>query len=110
MKEKSGDFMAEYSSMIIGHVTADSSTDRLGNTVRIAGGAVLFSSASAHPLGHNVAAVTKLAPADKAERLEAFTVPQENIFCLESEKSCDMVNVYHTARIIQPHYRRRLCN
>lgn len=88
--------MAEYSSMIIGHVTMDANTDHLGNTVRLAGGAVLFSSASAYALGHNVAAVTKMAEKDKAERLGSFTVPAENIFCLDGENSCNMVNVYHT--------------
>ena len=88
--------MAKYSSMIIGHATMDSNTDHLGNTVRIVGGAVVFSSASAHALGHNVAAVTKLADKDM-ERLKSFTVPQKNLFCLPSKKSCDMVNVYHTA-------------
>lgn len=85
----------KYASMIIGHATMDSNTDHLGNTVRIVGGAVVFSSASAHALGHNVAAVTKLAEKDR-ERLKGFTVPEENLFCLPSEKSCDMVNVYHT--------------
>lgn len=85
----------KYTSMIIGHATMDSNTDHLGNTVRIVGGAVVFSSASANALGHNVAAVTKLAEKDR-ERLESFTVPEENLFCLTGEKSCDMVNVYHT--------------
>ena len=88
--------MAEYSSMIIGHVTMDSNTDHLGNTVHLAGGAVLFSSASAYALGHNVVAVTKMADKDKAERLGSFTLPSENIFCIDSAASCDMVNVYHT--------------
>ena len=95
--------MKKYSSMIIGHATMDSNTDHLGNTVRIVGGAVVFSSASAYALGHRVAAVTKLAEKDK-ERLESFTVPKEDIFCLPSEKSCDMVNVYHT-----PDKERRTC-
>lgn len=85
----------KYSSMIIGHATMDSNTDHLGNTVRIVGGAVVFSSASAYALGHNVAAVTKLAEKDM-DRLNSFTVPKENLFCLPSEKSCDMVNIYHT--------------
>ncbi len=89
--------MAKYSSVIIGHPTLDLNTDHLGNTVKIVGGAVLFSSASAHALGHKVAAVTKIADNDKDFRLSAFTLPEEDIFCLQSEKSTDMVNVYHTA-------------
>lgn len=89
--------MAKYSSVIIGHPTLDLNTDHLGNTVKIVGGAVLFSSASAYALDHKVAAVTKIADADKDFRLAAFTLPKDDIFCLESEKSTDMVNVYHTA-------------
>ena len=88
--------MSEYSSMIIGHETMDSNTDHLGNTVKIVGGAVVYSSASAHALGHRVAAVTKLAEKDR-DRLADFTLPKEDVFCLPSEKSTDMVNIYHTA-------------
>ena len=58
--------MAKYSSVIIGHETLDTNTDHLGNTVRIVGGAVIYSSASAHALGHRVLAVTKVAPKDIA--------------------------------------------
>lgn len=88
--------MAKYSSMIIGHTTLDTNTDHLGDTVKIVGGAVVYSSASAHALGHKVLAVTKLAKKD-FDRLEQFTIPKEDIVCIESEKSTDMVNVYHTA-------------
>lgn len=89
--------MAKYSSMIIGHTTVDSNTDHLGNNVKIVGGAVIYSSASAYALGHRVAAVTKIADKDKEFRLSKFTIPAEDIFCLHSEKSTDMVNIYHTA-------------
>lgn len=88
--------MAKYTSMIIGHTTLDTNTDHLGDTVKIVGGAVVYSSASAHALGHKVLAVTKLAKKD-FDRLEQFTIPKEDIICIESEKSTDMVNVYHTA-------------
>lgn len=87
--------MKKYTSMIIGHATMDENTDHLGNTQHIVGGAVVFSSASAHALGHNVAAVTKMNEKDR-ERLNSFTLPEENIFCLDAEKSSVMVNVYHT--------------
>ena len=73
----------------------DENTDHLGNTQHIVGGAVVFSSASAHALGHNVAAVTKMNEKDR-ERLKSFTLPEENIFCLDAENSSVMVNVYHT--------------
>lgn len=88
--------MAEYKSLIIGHATLDRNTDHLGNTVEIVGGAVVYSSASAHALGHKVLALTRLAEKDYS-RLEQFTLPKENIICIESEKSTDMVNVYFTA-------------
>lgn len=87
--------MKKYTSMIIGHATMDENTDHLGNTQHIVGGAVVFSSASAHALGHNVAAVTKMNEKDR-ERLNSFTLPEENIFCLDAENSSVMVNVYHT--------------
>ncbi|MCQ2480979.1 MAG: PfkB family carbohydrate kinase [Clostridia bacterium] len=89
--------MAKYSSMIIGHSSLDHNTDHEGNTVNIVGGAVVFSSASAYALGHNVLAVTKNAEKDMEERRSAFTIPQENIIFLPSEKSTEMVNIYHTA-------------
>ncbi|MBR6940068.1 MAG: ribokinase [Clostridia bacterium] len=88
--------MAKYSSMIIGHTTLDTNTDHLGNTVKIVGGAVIYSSASAYALGHRVLAVTKVAQKD-ADRIEQFVIPKEDIVVLPSEKSTDMVNIYHTA-------------
>ncbi len=88
--------MAKYSSMIIGHATLDKNTDHLGNTVEIVGGAVIYSSASAYALGHRVLAVTKIAEKNM-DRLNCFTIPKEDIICLPSEKSTDMVNIYHTA-------------
>lgn len=88
--------MSKYSSLIIGHTTIDRNTDHLGNTVEIVGGAVMYSSASAYALGHNVLAVTRLAEKDY-DRLEKFVIPQENVVCIKSEKSTDMVNIYFTA-------------
>ncbi len=88
--------MAKYRSLIVGHTTLDRNTDHLGNTVEIVGGAVVYSSASAYALGHKVLAVTRLAEKDFS-RLEQFTLPEENIVCIKSEKSTDMVNIYFTA-------------
>lgn len=82
--------------MIIGHATVDTNTDHLGNTVKIVGGAVIYSSASAHALGHRVLAVTKIAEKD-FDRLQQFTIPKEDIIVLPCEKSMDLVNIYHTA-------------
>ncbi len=85
-----------YKSAIIGHITQDFNTDHLGNTIKQYGGAVLYSSASAHALGHRVAAVTKLPESEKA-RLSALSVGEENIFCSACESPSNMVNVYLTA-------------
>ncbi len=88
--------MSKFSSLIIGHATLDSNTDHLGNTMHIVGGAVVYSSASAYALGHNVLALTRLAEKDYS-RLGNFTIPDENIVCIKSEKSTDMTNIYFTA-------------
>ncbi len=85
-----------YASVIIGHITEDINIDHEDNTVRICGGAVLYSSASAFALGHRVAAVTKLAESDKA-RLEQFTIPKEDIYAIPCESSTVIRNKYYTA-------------
>lgn len=95
--------MKHFDSLIIGHVTIDQNIDHLDNEVTIPGGAVIYSSASAHSLGHNVAALTKVAEKDR-ERLSAFTIPEENIFCLDSKDSTNMYNKYLT-----PDKERRIC-
>jgi len=87
--------LKHYESIVIGHITVDADTDSLGNQTRIAGGAVLYSSASAYALGHHVAALTKVAPKDRA-RLEEFTLPAEDLYCLDAMRSTDMSNHYLT--------------
>ena len=86
----------KYASIIMGHISLDYNTDHLGNEMKVVGGAVTFSSASAYALGHRVAAVTKLAPEDM-ERTEALTVPKEDVFCLPAASSTVMRNKYFTA-------------
>ncbi|MCR5689046.1 MAG: ribokinase [Clostridiales bacterium] len=88
--------MKIYDSMIIGHISLDTNVDHEGVSVTIPGGAVLYSSASAHCLGHSVLAVTKLAGKDR-ERLRAFTVPREELRVVFCERSTDMYNRYFTA-------------
>lgn len=88
--------MKNYDSVIIGHITEDHNIDHLDNEVHICGGAVLFSSASAHALGHNVAAVTRLAKKDEA-RLSEFTIPKEDVYPIFSESSTTIRNKYFTA-------------
>ena len=88
--------MKKYESIIIGHITMDHNTDCLGNEIYAAGGAVIFSSASAYALGHKVAAVTKLNPNDK-DRLDNFTVPSDDVYCIDAQSSSNMDNHYFTA-------------
>ncbi|HHU83613.1 MAG TPA: ribokinase [Clostridiales bacterium] len=92
-----------YSSIIIGHVTMDENIDHLDNSVYVAGGAVLYSSASAYALGHNVLAITKLAEKDK-DRAKEFTLPPERVIVLPSTDSYLMYNKYLT-----PDKERRIC-
>lgn len=86
----------KYASIIMGHISLDYNTDHLDNEMKVVGGAVTFSSASAYALGHRVAAVTKLAPADM-DRAESLTIPKEDIFCLPACSSTVMRNKYFTA-------------
>lgn len=87
--------MKNYESVIIGHISMDNNIDHLGNSAFVCGGAVLYSSASAHALGHSVAAVTRLAEKD-SERLSEFTIPKEDIYAVWCENSTTMKNVYLT--------------
>ena len=84
--------MKTYDSLIIGHVTMDTNTDHLGNTVHAPGGAVLFSSASARAIGRRPAVLTKMSEAG-GERLAAFTIPKEDVYCLPAVHDTEMVNV-----------------
>ncbi len=85
----------KYDSVIIGHMTIDKNTDFLGNVDILEGGAVLYSSAAAKALGHNVLAVTKVADADKS-RLNAFVLEKDNIVAVPSQHTCLMENTYYT--------------
>ena len=85
----------EYKSLIIGHITMDTNVECTGETTHCAGGAVLYSSAAAYGMGHNVAALTKVATNDM-DRLQDFTLPSENVFVIRSKKSTDMYNKYLT--------------
>ena len=84
-----------YRSIIIGHITNDINTDCEGNTEEMAGGAILYCTAAATALGHEVAAVTKLPVSERARVLE-LSVEPDNIFCTAGEAACDMVNTYLT--------------
>ena len=88
--------MKKYDSLMIGHITKDFNIDHLKNLNEICGGAVLFSSASAFALGHSTGAVTKLAEQDK-DRLNSFTIPQNDVYCSFCDSSTTMRNEYFTA-------------
>ena len=98
--------MSKYDSVIIGHITVDRNVDHLDHEETIVGGAVLYSSASAHALGHPVLAVTRIAEKDIG-RLDHFTIPRDQIVPIFSEKSTDMYNKYFTA---DKERRKCVCN
>ncbi len=83
----------EYKSLIIGHITMDTNVEHTGEVTKSEGGAVLYSSAAAYGLGHKVAVLTKL-KADDYDRLKAFTLPSEDVFCHQAQLSTDMYNRY----------------
>lgn len=85
----------KYESLLLGHVTMDTNTDHLGSSVHAPGGAVLFSSAAASALGHRVGVLTKASERGRA-RLAAFTIPQEDVYCLPAVHDTEMVNTYFT--------------
>lgn len=93
----------KYDILSVGHISLDYNIDYLDNEVVEVGGAVIYSSAAAHALGHKAGVVTKLAPADR-ERLQVFTIPQDDVYCLPSARSTSIRNKYHT-----PDKERRTC-
>lgn len=92
-----------YDILSIGHISLDYNIDYLDNEIIEVGGAVIYSSAAAYALGHKAGVVTKLAAEDR-ERLQVFTIPQEDVYCLPSAKSTSIRNKYHT-----PDKERRTC-
>ncbi len=87
--------MKHYDTLIIGHICKDKNTDHLGNTVYAAGGAVLFSSASAYALGHRAAVFTRVSQADK-DLLQSFLLPEADIYCRFGQTTTLMENTYFT--------------
>ena len=92
-----------YDILSIGHISLDYNIDYLDNEIIEVGGAVIYSSAAAYALGHKAGVVTKLAHCDK-DRLNVFTIPREDVYCLPSAKSTSIRNKYHT-----PDKERRTC-
>ena len=92
-----------YDILSIGHISLDYNIDYLDNEIVEVGGAVIYSSAAAHALGHKAGVVTKLAEGDR-DRLNVFTIAKEDVYCLPSAKSTSIRNKYHT-----PDKERRTC-
>jgi sugar/nucleoside kinase (ribokinase family) len=88
--------MKHYESVIIGHISKDINIDHEDNTVKMFGGAVLYSSASAHALGHSVAAVTKISKDDE-NALSDFVIPKEDIRTVFCGSTTSIRNKYFTA-------------
>ncbi|HIT26480.1 MAG TPA: ribokinase [Candidatus Ornithoclostridium excrementipullorum] len=88
--------MKRYDTMTIGHISLDFNIDWLDNQIVEVGGAVIYSSAAAYAGGYKVAAVTKLASADR-DRLSEFVIPAEDVYCLPSAVSTSIRNKYFTA-------------
>lgn len=82
-----------YTSLIMGHITMDINVDHTGEVINSEGGAVLYSSAAAYALNHKVAVLTKL-KMDDYDRLKAFPLPSEDVFCIQAKASTDMYNRY----------------
>ena len=92
-----------YDILSIGHISLDYNIDYLDNEIIEVGGAVIYSSAAAYALGHRAGVVTKLAAEDE-DRLDVFTIPKEDVYCLRSKRSTSIRNKYHT-----PDKERRTC-
>ena len=95
--------MRQFDSVIIGHTSEDFNIDCEGNTIQCIGGAVIYSSAAAAALGHNVLAVTRMNPFD-IQRLNSFTIPRQDVYIIPSVSSTSIRNHYHT-----PDKERRTC-
>jgi sugar/nucleoside kinase (ribokinase family) len=87
--------MKNYDTFIMGHISIDENIYK-GETVKEIGGAVFYSSCASHAIGHKTGILTKLSFRDK-NCLENFTIPEEDIFTLNSENTTSIRNIYHSA-------------
>ena len=87
--------MKNYDTFIMGHISIDENIYQ-GETVKEIGGAVVYSSCASYAIGHKTGILTKLSFQDK-DRLEAFTIPEEDIFTLNSKNTTSIRNIYHSA-------------
>jgi sugar/nucleoside kinase (ribokinase family) len=87
--------MKRYDSFIMGHISIDENIYQ-GEAVKEIGGAVFYSSRASHAIGHKIGILTKLSFQDK-NCLEAFTIPEEDIFALNSKNTTSIRNIYYSA-------------
>jgi len=87
--------MKNYDTFVMGHISIDENIYQ-GETVKEIGGAVFYSSCASYAIGHKIGILTKLSFQDK-NCLEAFTIPEEDIFALGSKNTTSIRNIYHSA-------------
>lgn len=87
--------MKNYDTFIMGHISIDENIYQR-EAVKEIGGAVIYSSCASHAIGHKTGILTKLSFQDK-NYLEAFNIPEKNIFALNSKSTTSIRNIYHSA-------------
>jgi len=87
--------MKSYDTFIMGHISIDENIYQR-ETVKETGGAVVYSSCASYAIGHKTGILTKLSFQDK-DRLETFTIPEKDIFTLNSKNTTSIKNIYHSA-------------
>jgi len=85
----------KYDTFIMGHISIDKNIYQ-GEAVKEMGGAVVHSSCASYAIGYKTGILTKLSFQDK-NCLEAFTIPEEDIFALNSKNTTSIRNIYHSA-------------
>jgi len=86
--------MKNYNTFIMGHISIDENIYQR-ETVKEIGGAVVYSSCASYAVGHKTGILTKLSFQDES-CLEIFTIPEEDIFTLNSENTTSIRNIYHS--------------
>jgi len=83
-----------YVTFIMGHISIDENIYQR-EVLKEIGGAVVHSSCTSYAIGRKTGILTKLFFQDK-NCLEAFTIPEEDIFALNSENTTSIRNIYHS--------------
>jgi len=81
-----------YDFFVIGNISIDENI-YLGEKEKIAGGAILYSSAVYASLGHKVAVLTKLKPSDY-QYIQKFNLPEEVVYFVPSKETTFIRNEY----------------